>query len=247
LGTRVPIIGAGVLGDYGFGPTTQFCGASVEHQHAVGAFLSGEITPYFRIMHGCVPMDGSYHTITRINGPEIYELDGHPIVPLIDAMYGAQEWQKQMPVQRLSIGVNMGERYGDFQEEQYVNRLITGVLPEQKGIVIFEPDLEEGMEIQFMLRDSDAMITSARENSAALMEQIITTGSKPGFGFYIDCAGRSAGFSKTLTEEASEVIEVCNQYHIPLLGFYSGVEVAPLLGKSRGLDWTGVLLVIAEE
>jgi len=31
-----------------------------------------------------------------------------------------------------------------------------------------------------------------------------------------------------------------------LLGFYSGVEVAPLLGKSRGLDWTGVLLVFAK-
>ena len=53
--------------------------------------------------------------------------------------------------------------------------------------------------------------------------------------------------SETLTEEAAEVQKVFNQYNTPLLGFYSGVEVSPLLGSSRGLDWTGVLLVFAEE
>jgi len=37
-----------------------------------------------------------------------------------------------------------------------------------------------------------------------------------------------------------------NQYETPLLGFYSGVEIAPFLQKSRGLDWTGVLMVLAE-
>jgi len=46
------------------------------------------------------------------------------------------------------------------------------------------------------------------------------------------------------TEEAQEVCDVFNTDDIPLIGFYSGVEVAPLLGKSRGLDWTGILTVI---
>jgi hypothetical protein len=63
----------------------------------------------------------------------------------------------------------------------------------------------------------------------------------------IDCAGRAAQISDTLTEEAAEVQTVMNEYAVPLLGFYSGVEVAPMLGQSRGLDWTGVLLVLAEE
>ncbi len=33
---------------------------------------------------------------------------------------------------------------------------------------------------------------------------------------------------------------------IPFLGFYSGVEIASLMGRSRGLDWTGVLIIFAE-
>ena len=97
-----------------------------------------------------------------------------------------------------------------------------------------------------MLRDTREMIESAKTNSAAIMEQIEDDGRKAVFGLYIDCAGRTANYSNTTIEEASEVQKVFNRYDTPLLGFYSGVEIAPLIGKSRGLDWTGVLMVLAE-
>lgn len=78
------------------------------------------------------------------------------------------------------------------------------------------------------------------------MKQIESDGKKAVWGLYIDCAGRTAEMSNTEIEEASEVQKVFNLYNIPLMGFYSGVEIAPLMGKSRGLDWTGVLIVFAE-
>jgi small ligand-binding sensory domain FIST len=198
-------------------------------------------------MHGCTPKDGIYHTITKMEGPVIYEIDEKPVVELIDDMYGNQDWRRQVPVKRLSIGVNHGEKFGEYNEKEYVNRLIAGVLPEGAGIVIFEPDLSPGTEILFMLRDSKKIIESARKNPAELMTRIKTDGKKPVFGLYIDCAGRTASYSDTLVEEASEICKVFNQANVPLLGFYSGVEIAPLLGKSRGLDWTGVLLVLTEK
>jgi hypothetical protein len=246
LKSNVPIIGGGVIGDYEFNHTKQFCGSYVDDQSVVGVLLGGDFNPYFRIMHGCIPKDGIYHTITRVEGPVIYEVDGRPIVDLIDNQYGNTDWRNQVPVGRLTIGVNHGEKYGDFKEKNFVNRLITGALPNGEGIVIFEPDLKEGTEILFMLRNNKIMIKSARKNSAELLEKIISNGEKPVFGLYIDCAGRTAKSSDTLTEEASEVQDVFNQYNTPLLGFFSGVEVAPLLGKSRGLDWTGVLLVLVK-
>jgi len=51
----------------------------------------------------------------------------------------------------------------------------------------------------------------------------------------------------TAIEEASEVQEVLSHHKIPLFGFYSGVEIAPVSERSRGLDWAGVLLVIAAD
>jgi hypothetical protein len=246
LKLKVPIIGAGLVGDYEFNVTKQFCGSSVESQCVVGSLLAGDFKPYFSIMHGCVPKDGIYHTITRAEGPVLYEVDGKPVIDMIDDQYGSTEWSTQMPVRRLTIGLNHGEKFEEFRENQFVNRLIAGVLPNREGILLFEPDLVEGSEILFMLRNNKMMMESVQKNSAELFEKIMAKGEKPVFGLYIDCAGRTAILSETLTEEASEVQNIFNRYNAPLFGFYSGVEVAPLLGRSRGLDWTGVLLVLAE-
>ena len=62
--------------------------------------------------------------------------------------------------------------------------------PNGEGVGIFEPDFEEGTEIQFMLRDTAKMVESAKRNSSELTEQIKADGNKPLFGMYIDCAGR---------------------------------------------------------
>lgn len=239
------IIGAGVTGHADFRQTQQFCGDHVGSQKAVGLMMSGNYSVYHCVMHGCTLQDGIYHTVTGIEGAKIYELDGRPIVSIIDEIYGNQEWQKQKPLKRLAIGVNHGEPYGTFKEENYVNRLITGVLPNKEGVMMFEPDLDAGTKIQFMLRDSQEMIRSARHNTEKLMARIRADKKQPAFGLYIDCAGRAAALSDTLTEEASEVVKILNRQNTPLLGFYSGVEVAPMAGRSRGLDWTGVLSVIA--
>ena len=247
LRSNTPIIGAGLIGDYALTSTKQFCGSYVDTQGVVGVMVEGDFKPYFRIMHGCTPLAGVHHTITKMEGSIIYELDGKPIVEMIDDLYGNQDWRHQHPVDLLTIGRYLGERFEEPQEAHYTNRLITGVLPNGEGVGIFEPDFDPGTEIQFMLRDTAKMIESANKNSAELMEQIKADGAKPLFGMYIDCAGRAATYLHTTIEEAAEVQEVFNHYNTPLLGFYSGVEIAPLLEKSRGLDWTGVLLVLAEE
>jgi small ligand-binding sensory domain FIST len=88
-----------------------------------------------------------------------------------------------------------------------------------------------------------SVIRSVRRNTKALLQQIQIDGKTPLLGLYIDCAGRAAAIFETLTEEAAEVQTLFTLTNIPLFGFYSGVEIAPLLGKSQGLDWTGVLLV----
>ena len=244
LKTEIPVIGGGVIGDYGFGRTKQFCGQGVSEQAVAGAVLSGPVHVYHRIMHGCSPLDGIYRKITRMEKAAVFELDGKPVINTINELYGNTNWQKQHPLNLLTLGVNLGDRL-KHHEDRFVNRLITGILPGGSGIGLFEPDLEEGMEIQFMLRDGNMMIESARNNSEKLLETIINNGRVPVFGLYIDCAGRAAEQSNTETEEAAEVQRVMNKYNTPLLGFYSGVEICPVSGKSRGLDWTGVLTVLA--
>ena len=246
LGHNVPIFGAGVLGDYGFNYTKQFCGSHISTQAVVGLLLGGAFTIHHKIMHGCDPLNGVYHTITRKEESVIYEVDGKPIVGLIDKAYGGTSWRKEQPVNLITIGINYGEKFAEYDEENYVNRLIIGALPDGQGICMFESDLEEGMEIQLMLRDTGRMVESVKHNTTEILSRIEDSNQKARLGIYIDCGGRTVQLSNTLTEEAAEVQKLFNEKNIPLFGFYSGVEIAPYHGLSRGLDWTGVLLVIAE-
>lgn len=246
LNINIPIIGAGLIGDYNFSPTIQFAGDCVKSQYATAIALRGDFSVDIRIMHGCSPKDGIYHTITKIEGSVIYEIDDRPAVEVINDIYGDEDWQRQVPVKRLAIGVNHGEKFWEeFSEQSYVNRIITGILHDKSGIVIFEADFEEGTEIQFMLRDPIRMIESAKNNTKDLVFDIKSRGKTPQWALYIDCAGRNASLSETAQEEAAEVQKVLNQNAIPLFGFYSGVEIAPLNDKNFGLDWTGVLAVFS--
>jgi hypothetical protein len=244
---RAPLVGAGLLGSYRLGTGNQFCGSYVGEQHAVGVALSGDFSAYSRITHGCTPVDGVYHRITKMGGSSVYELDGRPILDIIDDLFGHRDWRATKPVDYLTLGVNYGEKYGEPREDHYVNRLILGALPDESGVTVFDSDFEEGMEIQFMLRETRKMLESAKKNSVELMETILGEGKRPVFAMYIDCAVRTMQYSCSTAEESAEVQKACNHYGVPLLGFFSGVEIAPLLATSRGLDWTGVLVAVAED
>jgi small ligand-binding sensory domain FIST len=241
-----PVVGAGVMGDFGFSGTHQFCGDGVRRQHAVGALLPSGTRTCLQVMHGCTPIDGVPHVLTRLEGAVLHEIDGRPAAERIDELYGSRVWREQRPVNRLTLGVPQGDRFQLQGEEAWVNRLITGVMPDGNAVGLFEPDLDQGVEVLFMIRDPMLMMESARDGSAAAVARMRGSGARPRFALYVDCAGRAAVASQTSTEEAAEVQAVMNREGIPLLGLYSGVEVAPMAGGSRGLDWTGVLLLLGE-
>lgn len=244
IGKNPPVIvGAGLLGSYAFDSGKLFCGTKVADQHALAALLSGECSVHITIMHGCKPMS-DYHTITRVEGPVVYEIDGKPAVDVIDNLLGDQDWQKRLPLLLVTLGVNRGEKYAPYNEKNYINRLIVKNIPEKKAIVLFEADFENGTEFQFMRRNSGLMEESAEKGTKEAVAYLAKNNQEPLFALYIDCAGRTAGFSGAEKEEATIVQKIIGK-GIPLLGFYSGVEIAPLMGKSRGLDWTGVLLILS--
>jgi len=241
------LTGAGLVGDLSFGKSFQFCGDAICKDSALGLMFGGPIKAFSQIFHGCTPLDGIYHTITKVTNGIIEELDGKPVVPMIDDLFQDKNWRNEHPLKLLTLGINKGEKFCEFIETNYVTRLIIGISPEEKGIIPIEPFFHEGDEILFMLRDNNRMIETARQGAQALMDTISFESKKPYFAFYINCAGRAANNCNSLNEEAIEVQNVLNEYHIPLLGIYSGVEIAPYNHRSIGLDWTGVLFVIAEE
>ena len=244
-GSDLPVLGGGMIKDYQWSGSHVFDGHRAMTQHAVGVLISGDCSVHHAISHGCEPAS-DYHTITNIEGPVVRELDGRPALDVIENIIGpgaSKDWTQYALL--ITLGANYGsDPYGDFDENQYVNRLIAAANPDDGSVVLFESDFGAGEKVQVMRRSNEHMLTSARDISSDLLTR--TAGSQPFLGLYIDCAGRTSGFCGAGAEEGAIIQETIGS-KMPLLGFYSGVEIAPFMGGSRALDWTGVLIVLTED
>ena len=234
------LVGAGLVGDMQCRETYQWHGDEVLQQSAMALVFSGALRIDSTVMHGCRPAS-SYHRITKTEGNVVLEIDGVPALDKIADLLGRESgktWKDYSFF--VTFGVNRGEKFGPFDEDRYANRLCMGVDEKRKGLVMFEPDLMPGSEIQLMRRDLDFGYIG--EKVAHLLAGL--GGRKPIFAFYIDCAGRAASYSGFDKEEAVEVQKALGE--IPLLGFYSGVEIGEIAGVPTPLDWTGVLAIVSE-
>ena len=233
LGFLPDLVGAGLQGDFTCNPTRQWLGSDIGEHNALALAFGGDVRIDSVIMHGCRPATG-YYTVTKADAQTILEINGEPALDFIDALLGSA-----IPVENfaffLIFGVNRGDRWAPFDENNYASRLCLAIDKERRGIVMFEPDMTPGTEFQIMYRslDLDYMAPRIEARFAAL------SGRKPVFATYIDCAGRAGGYGGLELEDAIMVQNmVANR--VPLLGIYTGVEIASVAGRPRGLDWTGV-------
>ena len=236
--------GAGTMGDMQFRESFQWFNDRVLSCAATALVLSGGgVQLHQVIMHGCRPAS-AYHTVTKAEGSLILEIDHRPAASLLADIVGAGSglafedygWF-------ITLGVNKGDKWGPFQEEAYANRMCVGVDRQRQALIMVEPDLVEGSEIQLMRRTFDFEYIYAE--TQRLLAGIAAVGRRPLLAFYIDCAGRAGAYSGNDQEEAREVQKALGA--IPLLGFYTGVEIAQLpSGSVVPLDWTGVLCIWSE-
>ncbi|MCB1921003.1 MAG: FIST C-terminal domain-containing protein [Candidatus Competibacteraceae bacterium] len=238
---RPTLVGAGTLADINMMDSYIFDGRASRKHVAVAVVLPSTLTSHSTIMHGCYPAS-DFLEITRIDGARVLELNGRPALTVAAERLDIPREQLARlhpPHFSLTLGEKHGNPFTPFDESQYVNRLVIAADLSDNALVLFEDDFQAGSRVQLMVIDPQRMIQSAHQQTRTLLNTLV---NQPLFGLYIDCAGRSTAFSGLEEDETASVREQVGAC-CPLLGFYSGVEIAPLLGRSRPLDWTGVLTV----
>ena len=123
---------------------------------------------------------------------------------------------------------------------------MTGVMPGDDAVMLFEADFFKGQQVMLMRRDPQLMMQSAHDNTTRLLAQIKQDGQQGRLALYFDCGGRMSAISGSDGEEAEIVRDLCVAAGIPFLAIYTGVEIAPLQGASYGLDWSGVLVILTQ-
>ena len=242
----IQLVGGGLLTDMNMSGAWVYDGEGVRKHALVALVFPPTVAADTVILHGCRPVS-TFMEITRINGATVYELDNEPALRVIERMLGLPIGGGQGRELSLiaTLGQKQGDPYAPYDENAYVNRLILSADPDTGSVTLFEPDFKQGMQVQIMSRDNGLMLDSVRRGVAALNRCVASQDSL--LGLYIDCAGRASARSGSAEEEA-ELVTRGLDARVPLLGFYSGVEVAPFEGGfSRPLDWTGVLTVLRRQ
>ena len=235
------IFGAGLVGDLQYASSHLFDGHRSGKHLAMAIVLPSSWSGDTTIMHGCTPLSPLLE-ITRIEGPVIYELDKRPALDVLT--------ERVSPVNRepseinfsltVALGVKYGDPYASFDESDYVSRLIVDVDEKDRSVTLFEADFKEGDKVQIMSRNNQVVLESVESQTRKILDAIDDSDFL--WAFYIDCAGRTSAFCGAEIEEATILQDVLKTRK-PLFGFYSGVELAPFLGRTRPLDWSGVLTI----
>ncbi|TCJ12115.1 hypothetical protein EPD60_16310 [Flaviaesturariibacter flavus] len=241
LDPSLPIVGGGVMANLTLTNCFQFYNEKVVTQHVLAILISGECAFHDTIIHGCSPAS-SYKKITRAEGPMLYEIENRPAVEVVDELLGDRSINWSEYALYITFGVNRGEKFGTFKEEEYANRVCLAVDEQQKAMVMFEPDLKAGDEVQLMARSINLDYV---ENGIRNLKEK-AAGNTPLFYFYINCGGRMKSYAGTELEDVEAVQRVIGT-DVPLMGFYSGVEIAKVGGRLQPLDWTGVLCLLTEK
>ncbi|MDL2257963.1 diguanylate cyclase [Eubacteriales bacterium OttesenSCG-928-K08] len=241
LGFLPDLTGAGLQGDHMCTPTRQYLGNKIGEHSAIALSFSDNIYIDHAIMHGCQPAS-PYYTVTKADGPVILEINGKPALAFIDGMLGPELKPEDYPF-FLLFGINRSGQWESFDEDNYASRLCLGVDLERNGIIMFEPDMHAGTQFQIMSRSLG--LDYIQPKIDRLFEKLEAEKRDPFFIIYINCAGRCAGYGGVEMEDAYVILKAVKN-DIPLLGLYTGVEIASGGYRPRGLDWTGVFCVFSK-
>jgi len=234
------VAGVGVIGDMTGASSCAIWANEYATRHGLASVvISGSLKMDAVILQGTSPA-GGYHTITKTEHNKIVEIDGRPALEMIDEMTGRTMSWDEYPL-FITLGVNNGDKFGEYKAENYSNRFCLAIDKELKALIMMENDLKEGQEVQLMRRDVDFKYIQPKIE----MLKAKLGSRKPVLAFYIDCIGRVSAFSGMPEEESLEVIRHLGD--IPLFGIFSGVEIANIGDGVKPLDWTGVVCLFSEE
>lgn len=234
-------IGGGASEDGSVGETFQLCGDTVSNNAVSGLLLSGHFQATVSNAQACQPI-GPVYTVTKAQENLLLELDGRPAFevfaevarqPLIDDLRRAAAF--------VFVGLPVDPERQRVARGEYVVRNIIGFDPSQ-GIVAIADEIHQGQKLIFTLRNSNGSREDLKQTLEAQAQA--WQGNTPGFGLYFNCLGRGVGLYGFPDLDISYIKQAFGD--IPLIGFFTGCEIAPIRQHAALHQYSGVLVLVGE-
>ncbi|MBI2624179.1 FIST C-terminal domain-containing protein [Candidatus Parcubacteria bacterium] len=231
LGEHFPLVGGAPGDDFLFEKTYEYQGGEVATGAVAGVGLSGEFSFGIGVRHGWIPI-GIPMKVTKSQGAVIYELDQRPAISIYEDYFGAKaEDLKKEPLARMAITYPLGIKTPELDE--YLIR--DPITVDDKGAITCAAEIPEGSEIRLMIGSKEKAVEAAQDAARHLMQEFEIDKASPKFVLMFNCIAREKLFGQKAVDEIRAVMDIIGP-DVPLLGFYTYGEQAPMGGEIRNTE-----------
>ena len=228
LGEHFPVVGGAAGDDFLFEKTYEYMDDEVVSGAVAGVGIAGEFSMGVGVRHGWIPI-GVPMKVTKSEGSVVHELDNRPAISIYEDYFGekASELRKE-PLARMAITYPLGIKIPDLDE--YLIR--DPITVDDNGAITCAAEIPEGSEIRLMIGSKEKAIEAAQDAAKKLMKDFEEQGSTPKLVLMFNCIAREKLFGQAAKDEIQAVMEIIGK-DVPLLGFYTYGEQAPVGGEIR--------------
>lgn len=228
-----------------FDPTYQYHDGGVATDALSAVVLGGDVVVDTAVSHGCSPI-GLEREITQAVDNLVLEIDGEPAWEVFKE-YFDDEPQDLRPED--VVHMCLGERLSEEEAEEYGSEYIVRTpldLDEESGGLIFPAEFPTGTPVQMTRRDPQRIREEAGRAAADLRDR--HGGEDPLALLQFDCAGRGRILFGDRTDEmAMEPVRDAFDPDLPVAGFHTYGEIAPVAGRTRFHNYTVALCALYPE
>ena len=231
LGQHFPVVG-GSAGDNGkLVETHQFIGTTSQTDAVVGVGFSGNFKFSVGVNHGWNVV-GAPQIVTKSVGTTIHEINNQPAVSLYERYLGADEVANLREEMLGEVALSYPLGIKDTQSDEFLLRAPFAVT--EDGSIVCGGEVLEGSEVQLMVGSKDDAIAAASKAAASALENLT---SSPKVAFIFSCHVRNTLFAdkETAREEIEAIRNVIGK-DVPIIGFYTYAEQAPISGSSYSIN-----------
>lgn len=235
----IPIIGGGCSENGTQRRTYQFSGERAETNSVCGALLSGRFHHNIGFSQACQPL-GEPMVVTQARGNKILELAGKPAHAAFCELF-SEPVDFETAASMVFLGLPVDLTQTRLERGNYLVRNIISINPARGSLTVAAP-IVKGQVVSFTLRDPER----AQEDMELTLEDLARrqNGRRPAFALYFDCCARGT----SLYGKGGVDVDLFKRYlgDIPLMGFYTYAEIAPIRRANYLHNYSGVLLLVSE-
>ncbi len=233
LGKEFPIVGGASGDNQKFEKTFQYHNDSVSSQSIVACSLSGDFSFGVGVRHGWIPI-GLPMKVTSSRGATVHEIDDKPAVEVYKNYFGESntkhlEDDKAVYTNKSLLSYPFG--ISKSGEEEILIRFATDVSSE--GSITCAAEIPQGSEIRMMIGNKDKAI-EASQIAARQAKEALSSDQSPGCVIIFNCIARHNLFGEEANQEIQAIRQIVGS-DVPIIGFYTYGEQAPVRGISRDI------------